>query len=77
VATFLDYLAAEAVIMLLVLRRQPQRHKLDDFDGRSSRGAIARVCRKHSGAPVSIFVAFERNAFTVTKGRNNQVQLVA
>lgn len=25
-------------------------------------------CRKHSGAPVSVFVAFERIAYTVTKG---------
>jgi hypothetical protein len=25
-------------------------------------------CRKHSGAPVSVFVAFERAAYTVTKG---------
>ena len=25
-------------------------------------------CRKHSGAPVSVFVAFERTVYTVTKG---------
>jgi hypothetical protein len=25
-------------------------------------------CRKHSGAPASVFVAFERSAYTVTKG---------
>lgn len=25
-------------------------------------------CRKHSGAPVSVFVGFERDAYTVTKG---------
>ena len=25
-------------------------------------------CRKHSGGPVSVFVAFERAAYTVTKG---------
>ncbi len=25
-------------------------------------------CRKHSGAPVSVFVAFDREAYTVTKG---------
>ena len=25
-------------------------------------------CRKHSGAPVSVFVAFERRAYTVTQG---------
>ena len=25
-------------------------------------------CRKHSGAPASVFVAFERAAYTVTKG---------
>ena len=25
-------------------------------------------CRKHSGAPVSVFVAFDRTAYTVTKG---------
>jgi len=25
-------------------------------------------CRKHSGAPVSVFVAFERDRYTVTKG---------
>jgi hypothetical protein len=26
-------------------------------------------CRRHSGAPVSVFIAFERNAYTVTKGQ--------
>jgi hypothetical protein len=25
-------------------------------------------CRRHSGAPVSVFVAFRRDAYTVTKG---------
>src|SRR5437588_5951531 len=25
-------------------------------------------CRKHTGAPVSVFVAFDRTAYTVTKG---------
>jgi hypothetical protein len=25
-------------------------------------------CRRHSGAPVSVFVGFERDAYTVTKG---------
>ncbi|HEV2336738.1 MAG TPA: GFA family protein [Stellaceae bacterium] len=25
-------------------------------------------CRRHSGAPVSVFVAFERAAYTVTRG---------
>jgi hypothetical protein len=25
-------------------------------------------CRKHSGAPVSVFAAFEHTAYTVTKG---------
>ena len=25
-------------------------------------------CRKHSGAPVSVFVAYRRDAYTVTKG---------
>jgi hypothetical protein len=25
-------------------------------------------CRRHSGAPVSVFVAYERTAYTVTKG---------
>jgi hypothetical protein len=25
-------------------------------------------CRRHSGAPVSVFVAFERGAYTVTRG---------
>src|ERR1700733_15476441 len=25
-------------------------------------------CRKHSGAPVSVFVAFRRDAYTVTEG---------
>ena len=25
-------------------------------------------CRRHSGAPVSVFVGFEVNAYTVTKG---------
>jgi hypothetical protein len=27
-----------------------------------------RSCRRHSGAPVSVFVAFERDAVTVTEG---------
>ena len=27
-----------------------------------------KSCRKHSGAPVSVFVAYERTAYTVTKG---------
>ena len=26
-------------------------------------------CRKHSGAPVSVFVAFRRDAYTVTEGK--------
>jgi len=26
-------------------------------------------CRKHSGAPVSVFVAFEHSAYKVTKGK--------
>jgi hypothetical protein len=26
-------------------------------------------CRRHSGAPVSVFVAFERAAYAVTKGK--------
>ena len=25
-------------------------------------------CRRHTGAPVSVFVAFDRDAYTVTKG---------
>ena len=25
-------------------------------------------CRKHTGAPISVFAAFEREAYTVTKG---------
>ena len=25
-------------------------------------------CRKHTGAPVSVFAAFEREAYTLTKG---------
>src|SRR5437899_4211364 len=25
-------------------------------------------CRRHSGAPVAVFVGFERDAYTVTKG---------
>ena len=34
-------------------------------------------CRKHSGAPVSVFVAYERTAYTVTKGRDRQVRVDA
>jgi hypothetical protein len=30
--------------------------------------ATCQSCRKHSGAPVSVFTAFERTAYTVTKG---------
>ena len=26
-------------------------------------------CRRHIGAPVSVFVAFKRSAYTVTKGK--------
>jgi hypothetical protein len=55
----------------------------DQFEGGCLCGAIRFVatgqpkgvawchcesCRKHSGAPVSVFVAFERTAYTVTKG---------
>jgi hypothetical protein len=53
------------------------------FDGRCLCGAVQFVatgdpigvawchcqsCRKHSGAPVSVFVAFSHDAYTVTKG---------
>jgi hypothetical protein len=31
-------------------------------------GAIARVAGGIAGAPVSVFVAFKRSAYTVTKG---------
>jgi len=31
-------------------------------------GCHCQSCRKHSGAPVSVFAAFERTAYTVTKG---------
>ena len=34
-------------------------------------------CRKHSGAPVSVFVAFRRDAYTVTEREDNEVQFVA
>jgi hypothetical protein len=33
-------------------------------------------CRKHSGAPVSVFVAIRRDANEVTKGGDHQIQLV-
>ena len=32
------------------------------------RGAIVKVVGKHSGAPVSVFVAFKHTAYVVTKG---------
>jgi hypothetical protein len=31
----------------------------------------------HSGAPVSVFVAFKRNAYVVTEGSDNQIQFAA
>ena len=31
-------------------------------------------CRRHSGAPVSVFVAFEKSAYTVTKGEITKVE---
>ena len=34
-------------------------------------------CRKHSGAPVSVFAAFRREAYVVTKGEITQIQFVA
>ena len=55
----------------------------DQIEGRCLCGAVRFVakgaptavawchcqsCRKHSGAPVSVFVGFERGAYTVTKG---------
>lgn len=30
--------------------------------------SLCQSCRRHSGAPVSVFVGFEVNAYTVTKG---------
>src|SRR5882757_276630 len=56
----------------------------DQFDGSCLCGAVRFVatgqpesvvwchcesCRKHSGAPVSVFVAFKRNAYVVTEGQ--------
>jgi hypothetical protein len=35
---------------------------------KSVAGCHCQSCRKHSGAPVSVFVAFDRTAYTVTKG---------
>src|SRR6266853_2119571 len=34
-------------------------------------------CRRHSGAPVSVFVAFRRAAYVVTKGEVTRFNLVA
>ena len=33
-------------------------------------------CRRHSGAPVSVFVGFELGAYTVTKGEITKIQVV-
>jgi hypothetical protein len=56
----------------------------DQFEGSCLCGAVRFVatgqpesvawchcesCRKHSGAPVSVFVAFQRNAYVVTEGQ--------
>src|SRR5260370_7162788 len=56
----------------------------DQFEGNCLCGAVRFVatgqpesvvwchcesCRKHSGAPVSVFVAFKRNAYVVTEGQ--------
>ena len=56
----------------------------DQFEGSCLCGAVRFVatgqpesvawchcesCRKHSGAPVSVFVAFKRNAYVVTEGQ--------
>jgi len=32
-------------------------------------------CRKHSGAHASVFAAFERAAYTITKGEINKIRL--
>jgi hypothetical protein len=32
-------------------------------------------CRRHSGAPVSVFVGFERQAYAVTKRGDHEVQV--
>ncbi len=34
-------------------------------------------CRKHSGAPASVFVAFERTAYRVTRGEITKFELDA
>ena len=34
-------------------------------------------CRRHSGAPVSVFVAFDRAAYTVSKGEITRFELDA
>ena len=55
---------------------------IDKFEGRCLCGAVrftatgqpgiywchCESCRRHTGAPVSVFVAFERAAYTVTQG---------
>ena len=56
----------------------------DQFEGSCLCGAVRFVatgqpesvawchcesCRKHSGAPVSVFVAFKRDAYVVTEGQ--------
>jgi hypothetical protein len=55
----------------------------DQFEGRCLCGAVRFVaigqpksvvwchcesCRRHTGAPVSVFAAFDRSAYTVTQG---------
>jgi hypothetical protein len=56
---------------------------IDQFEGGCLCGAVrftvtgqpkgvywchCQSCRKHSGAPASVFVAFERSAYTITQG---------
>ena len=60
----------------------------DQFEGSCLCGAVRFVatgqpesvvwchcesCRKHSGAPVSVFVAFKRNAYVVTEGQITRI----
>jgi hypothetical protein len=64
----------------------------DQFEGSCLCGAVRFVatgqpesvawchcesCRKHSGAPVSVFVAFKRDAYVVTDGQITKFNFVA